>query len=159
MKKIVVGKITGAHGVHGYVKVLSFTEDPAHLFSLEPFFIDDRQVGKWPSVKKTSHPDLFLVGLFSTREEALLKKGQLISVWRSQLPLPQEGEMYYIDLIGKDAYDAEGKLVGKVTFVHNFGAGDILEIQQDSQSSMISFRDIVQVTEEGIHLGIPASLL
>jgi len=47
---------------------------------------------------------------------------------RERLPLPEPEEFYYADLIGLRAEDPAGRVVGSVVAVHNFGAGDILEI-------------------------------
>jgi len=49
-------------------------------------------------------------------------------VARERLPAPEPEEFYYADLIGLRAEDNAGKTIGVVVAVHNFGAGDILEI-------------------------------
>jgi 16S rRNA processing protein RimM len=66
----------------------------------------------------------------------------LVEVDRSALPPLEAGEYYHADLIGLQAVDREGSSVGMVAAVENYGAGDLLEIEQPSgQRSLIPFRD------------------
>jgi 16S rRNA processing protein RimM len=58
-------------------------------------------------------------------------------VSREKLPPPADGEFYHADLIGLAAYDRHGGAVGTVSAVHNFGAGDLLEIRRDCGDSVM----------------------
>jgi 16S rRNA processing protein RimM len=55
---------------------------------------------------------------------------------RSALPAPTEEEFYHADLIGMSVVSDNGQDIGKVHAVHNFGAGDILEIQTSEGGSL-----------------------
>ena len=78
----------------------------------------------------------------SDRNKAEALKGQSLYVPRSALPAPNEREFYLADLIGLRAEDARGKLLGVVKAVHNFGAGDVLEIElTDSKTEFVAFTD------------------
>jgi len=61
-----------------------------------------------------------------TRAEAL--RGTRLFVDRARLPKPAEEEFYHADLIGMTVHGADGSELGSVLAVHNFGAGDMLEI-------------------------------
>ena len=65
----------------------------------------------------------------STREEAEALKSTLLYVPRSALPQPEEDDFYYADLVGLEVKSTTGKRLGKIIGVHEFGAGDMLEIK------------------------------
>ena len=112
---IVVGVLSGAHGVRGDVRVKSFTDDPDALFELGPLLSDSgeilapRQKEEWDALK-----------------------GAQLHVKRSSLPPPDADEFYVEDLVGLEAFDEEGRKVGAVKAVQDFGAGDLLEIMPDA---------------------------
>ena len=69
-------------------------------------------------------------------------RGSLVEVDRSALPSLEEGEYYHADLVGLPCIDRDGRPVGTVIAVENFGAGDLLEIElSDGRKSLIPFRD------------------
>ena len=77
------------------------------------------------------------------RNAAEALRGVELYVDRSRLPAADEGEFYYADLVGLRAEDAAGSVVGKVLAVHNFGAGDLLEIRlaEEPVTELIPFTD------------------
>ena len=76
------------------------------------------------------------------RSAAEALRGSLVEVDRSALPPLEEGEYYHADLIGLAAVDPEGKQIGTVVAVENYGAGDLLEIEvEEGGKSLIPFRD------------------
>jgi 16S rRNA processing protein RimM len=74
-------------------------------------------------------------------------KGTELFVDRSVLPQTDEDEFYHADLIGLEARDSEGRLLGKVAALHNFGASDVIElIRSDGDSVHLAFtRETVPV--------------
>ena len=83
-----------------------------------------------------------------TAAEAL--RGQLVEVDRTALPPLEEGEYYHADLIGLPCIDREGRPVGTVIAVENFGAGDLLEVElANGKRSLIPFRDGIADLEDG----------
>lgn len=125
-----VAAIAGAHGVHGNVKVKSFTDDPSAFASYGPLLNEKGGVVFTP---KSARP----VGKFfslavqekQTREQIEAMKSTKLFVPREALPDPEDEEFYYSDLIGLSATDMDGVPVGLVQAVHEFGAGDTLEIK------------------------------
>ena len=64
-----------------------------------------------------------------TREQAMSLKGTQLFVPRDVFPDPEEDEFYFSDLIGLDVKSTDGKRIGTIAAVHDFGAGTMLEIQ------------------------------
>ena len=74
------------------------------------------------------------------REAAEALKGTELFIARDALPAAADGEFYHADLIGLDAQDVEGRLLGKVAAIHNYGAGDVIEIvRADGDSVLLAF--------------------
>ena len=131
-----VGAVAGAHGVHGNVKVKSFTEDPLAFAGYGPLLREDgthlftpkkaRPVGKFFSLSVEEK---------LTREDVEALKSTKLFVPRDALPEAEEGEFYHSDLIGLAAVDEDGTALGRITAVHEFGAGDTLEVKPDTGAS------------------------
>lgn len=126
---IVVGKLAGAFGVKGEARVLSFTTEPEDCFSYGPLLDADGAVVLTPESARSLN-DGFGV---TTKErhqrehwEAL--RGTLLHVARDAMPAIEENEFYVADLIGMDVVHTDGRALGKVKAVQNFGAGELIEI-------------------------------
>jgi 16S rRNA processing protein RimM len=127
---VLLGRIAGAHGVKGEVKINSFTEVPEDIAAYGPL-ID----GKGRSfIIERLHPlkGMTVAAAFAgiaDRTAAETLKGVELYVERARLPEPDEDEWYYADLIGLAAISPGGETLGEVIAVQNFGAGDLLEIR------------------------------
>jgi 16S rRNA processing protein RimM len=145
---ICVARIGAAHGVRGAVKLWTFTEDPLAVTRYGPLSAKDgaRQF----EVTQAREAKGFLVATLkgvATRDEAERLNGVELYVARDKLPATDAGEYYHADLIGLDAVTSAGKPLGQVLAVHNFGAGDILEIAPASGPTMLlPFSDAVVPT-------------
>lgn len=130
---IVVGKLVGAFGVKGEARVLSFTTDPEDCFSYGPLVDADGAVVLTP---KSARPlnDGFGVTTKENRqrEEWEALRGTLLHVSRDAMPETDENEVYVADLIDMDVVHADGRPLGKVKTVQNFGAGELIEIAPPS---------------------------
>lgn len=141
--KICVGKFLGPHGVRGQVRLAPFTEDPESVFDYTP--LTDEAGGREFEVgfcgTGSDHYIVKVKGV-TTREDAEKLKGVLLYVDREALPDEEEGEYYFADLIGLVAHDPAGNEIGKVTDVHDYGAGAFLEIKPaHAKSFMLPFKD------------------
>lgn len=127
---ILVAAIAGAFGVKGEVKIKSFTDDPKACLTYGPLLGANGTpvltVIKSRAVKKSL---ACTTKEISTREQAEAMKSTKLFVRRSQLPAPDEDEFYYSDLVGLSVETLDGSARGRVKAVHDFGAGDLLEIQ------------------------------
>ncbi len=129
-ERICVAQIGAAHGVRGEVKLRSFTEDPAAFTSYGPLESED---GKRRFEIETLRPakDHFVARIagVADRDAAAKLTNLKLYVSRDRLPPVEEDEtFYYADLIGLAAVLEDGAPLGTVTAVHNFGAGDLVEI-------------------------------
>ena len=129
VKMICIGACAGAFGVKGEIKIKSFTAIPEDIFSYGPF----RNEGG--AVILTADAYRTVKGGFAakcqqvqTREQAQALSGTKLYVFRDALPEPEEDEFYFEDLIGLSVKTVDGRRVGTVKAVQNFGAGDMLEI-------------------------------
>lgn len=132
---ILVGAITGAHGVKGEVKVKSFTAEPASIAAYGPLFDESgrRRFDLSLSGKTGETGKDVLVGRIqgvADRNAAEALKGQRLYVARDQLPAGDDPDEFYLaDLIGLAVLDAAGASLGRVTDVANYGAGDVLMVE------------------------------
>lgn len=129
---ICVGMITSVHGVRGVLRVKSFTQDPMDLFTFSP--VTDQKGQKTFELEYSSQSKgVFLVKIagVTNREQAELLKGVKLYTSRDSLPeIEEEDSFYYSDLIGLDIRHHESnEILGKVLAIHNFGAGDIIEMR------------------------------
>jgi 16S rRNA processing protein RimM len=126
---ICVGAIAGAFGVTGEVRLKSFCTEPTDIGSYGPLTSEDgAQVFNITLTRPVAGGLGAKIAGVSTKEAADALRGTSLFVPRSKLPSLPDDEYYHADLIGLDAYDTGGVLLGKVSAVHNHGAGDILEI-------------------------------
>jgi 16S rRNA processing protein RimM len=126
---ICVARIGAAHGVRGAVKLWTFTEDPLAVQAYGPLVTKDgtRQFEVATAREANGHLVATLKGV-ATREEAERLNGIELYVARDQLPATDDDEYYHADLIGLAAVTGDDAPLGRVIAIHNFGAGDIIEI-------------------------------
>ena len=127
--RICVGAIAGSFGVQGEVRLKSFCSDPEAIADYGPLYSED---GTKSFKVKLTRPVAGGLGArisgVETKEQADALKGVSLYVDRAKLPSLPDDEFYHADLIGLEARDTGGVLLGRVTAVHNHGAGDLLEI-------------------------------
>jgi len=126
---VCVARIGAAHGVRGAVKLWTFTEDPFAVRHYGPLLSKDgkRQFEVATAREAKDHLVATFKGV-TTRDEAERLNGIELYVAREKLPATDEDEYYHTDLIGLDAVTTDGDALGRVLAIHNFGAGNIIEI-------------------------------
>lgn len=128
---ILVGRVAGAFGVKGELRITSYTGDPMALVRYRVLLREDG--GKALTLTGGRPVKGGLVARADevpTREAAEALRGLRLHVPREALPAPEdEDEFYLADLIGLSAETPAGEPLGKVKSVQDFGAGDLLEIQ------------------------------
>ena len=127
--QICVARIGAAHGVRGEVKLWTFTEDPFAVTRYGPLSTKDgaRQFEVTQARETKDHLVATLKGV-TTRNEAERLNGIELYIAREKLPATEADEYYHADLIGLAAVNAANEPIGRVLAIHNFGAGDIIEI-------------------------------
>jgi 16S rRNA processing protein RimM len=126
---ICVAKIGAAHGVRGEVKLWSFTSDPLGLMRYGPLSTKDgsRLFEVTHARAAKDHLVATLKGVAS-RDDAERLNGIELYIARDKLPATDDDEYYHVDLVGLSAVNAAYEPIGQVIAIHNFGAGDIIEI-------------------------------
>ncbi len=141
---VVLGAITGVHGVSGMVKVKSFTQDPYAIGEYGPLLLGDTD-RLIEIVRMQAHKDVFLVQFEGVvgRDAAEALKGLELKIEREKLPDPEDGEFYFADLVGLAVRRDDDQVIGKIVDVVNFGAGDLLEIVFDGhkKTELLAFNE------------------
>jgi 16S rRNA processing protein RimM len=153
--KVCLGQIGAAHGVRGEVRLRSFTSDPAAIADYGPLETEDGRVFAIESLR--SGKDHFVVRLSGVhdRDAASALANTKLYVPRERLPQTAEpDEFYHADLVGLAVVDAAGNKLGTVIAIHNFGAGDLIEVRADAggKTELVPF-DITHVPAVDIASG------
>ncbi|MGB8038497.1 MAG: ribosome maturation factor RimM [Pseudolabrys sp.] len=131
--RICVARIGAAHGVRGEVKLWSFTEDPAAVAQYGPLETQDgTRCFEIEALRAAK--DHFVARIAGVNDRDAAEKLRNIELYipRARLPKIEEADTFYhADLVGLDAVTPDGARVGTVHALHNFGAGDIIEIAPD----------------------------
>lgn len=133
---VVLGKIVGSFGVKGWVKVKSYTEPVDNILAYETWQVG--VAGRWTPVKVeegrvTDKGVLAKLAGLASPEEARLKVGLELGVWRSEMPAPTGGDYYLSDLEGIEAYSAEGELLGRVDHFRSTPGGTVVIVRGEQE--------------------------
>ena len=156
-RRILVGRVVGAFGVRGEVKLESWTEPRSAIFGYRPWILRDargterelmgvrgRQVGKGLSAEIPGVED---------RDAAEAMRGTEVWVPRTALPKPADGEFYWVDLEGLDVVNVEGVSMGRVSHLFATGANDVLVARDGDREWMIPFVRPQYVTDIDVAAG------
>lgn len=129
--KLLMGRIGAAHGIKGEVRIQSFTEDPLALASYGPLATNKPGLTiKILSARTTTNVLVARLEGVNDRTAAEKLNGVELYVERGLLPDPDdEDDFYHADLLGLRAQLADGTLLGNVSAIPNFGAGDLIEVR------------------------------
>jgi len=130
LRRVCVGVVAGAHGVRGAVRIKSYTAHPEDIGRYGPV---ESESGERFALRVVSTAKGGLVARIAgveDRDRAEALRGTRLYLARAALPPTAEDEYYHADLIGLDAVLGDGALVGRVRAVHDFGAGDMLELDR-----------------------------
>jgi 16S rRNA processing protein RimM len=145
-KRICIARIGAAHGVRGDVKLWSFTADPAAVAGYGPLQTED---GRCLEIETLRPAKDFFVARFkgiSDRNAAERLRHVELFVDRARLPATAApDEFYQADLVGLALVDRAGGALGTVIAVHNFGAGDLIEVRLNARHNtvMLPFNETV----------------
>ncbi len=138
----------GAQGLKGEVKVKVFTASPDALPRYGKLHARDGRIFTITAFRPAKAGEA-VIAFEEVRDRSAAEglKGTELFVSRGALPEPGEDEFYHADLVGLEARDTEGRVIGKVAGVHNFGASDVIElVRSDGDSVHLAFtRETVPV--------------
>ena len=130
---ILLGAIAGAHGVRGEVRVKTFTEDPRAIGDYGPVHTEEGWVFVLRVTKPVKGGMAAKLDGVTDRDQAEALKGTRLYVSRDALGEPgvdEDGEetFFHADLVGCVVVTVDGEEIGRVIAVHDFGAGDLLDV-------------------------------
>ncbi|MGE3833045.1 MAG: ribosome maturation factor RimM [Parvibaculaceae bacterium] len=163
--RVCVAQIGAAHGLRGGVHLRSFTADPEAFATYGPLETEDRSRRlEIESMRATKDGFTVRFHEVTKREAAEALRNVNLYVERAALPPAEDGEFYHADLIGLRAVKADGETFGEVVAIHNFGAGDIVELGlKDGGTVMLAFDEatVPQVDIAGgrIVVRLPAEIV
>ena len=133
-KLLLLGQIGAAHGIKGEVRITTHTEHPENIAGYGPLVTN--RPGLTVVIKKARQQGNVIVATLegvADRNAAERLNGVELYVERDRLPPPEdEDDFYHADLIGLEARLESGIIIGKVAAIHNHGAGDIIEVQDEA---------------------------
>jgi 16S rRNA processing protein RimM len=148
-KRIVLAAVAGAHGIKGELRLKLFGDSAESLSRHKKLYlggVEHRLLGVGNAGK-------MLTARFegiADRSAAEALRGTLVEIDRKDLPALEDSEYYYADLIGLPVVDRSGATRGEVVAVENYGAGDLLEVEEPGgKRSLLPFRPGIADLEEG----------
>jgi len=164
-ERVLLGEFGAAQGLKGEVRIRSFTAEETAIAGYSPLEDEAGRPIEIESVRVTPKALIARVKGVTTREAAEALTGRKLYLPRARLPAREEDEWYHADLIGLEALDTEGRPLGAIVAIHNFGAGDLLEMKpvNGGATVLVPFtRDTVpEIDVEGgrLVLNLPEGLL
>ena len=147
---VIMGRVVGAQGLQGWVKVQVFTEYLDSLLDYQTWFLgNDKHPWRPFKVEQSNvHTKVLVAKLegIPDRTAAEKYKGMLIAVPRSSLPPQAENEYYWSDLIGMNVFNLQDEKLGTVESLIETGANDVLCVRNEAGEILIPF--LAQVVQQ-----------
>lgn len=166
-----VGRVLGAWGIKGGIKVKAFAADPQALFSSKRWYLQPPELLRpaLPSAAASALPTLppllhvvqareqgdavvATVQEITERDAAEALKGARIFVPRTSFPTPEEGEFYWVDLIGLAVATRDGAALGVVVGLIETGPHCVLRIQPGDVAAPECLIPFVEAYVTGVDL-------
>ena len=158
-KRVALAAVAGAHGVKGELRLKLFADSIESLARHSHLFVGGREL-PLKDIKDGGKTAIARFEGISDRSAAEALRGQLVEVDRARLPQLEEGEYYHADLIGLPCVDGAGTQLGVVVALENYGAGDLLEIENETgKRQLIPFKPGIAELEAGRVVVDPAFLV
>lgn len=142
---VLLGHISGAHGIKGEVVIKSYAEVPENIAAYGSLSDEaGERVFVIQSLRSSKKGLIARIEGVVDRDSAEALAGTKLYVGRSALPeLIDEGAYYATDLIGLEAFDVGGVLVGHIVAIQNYGAGDLIEIRIEAtrETELLPFEE------------------
>ena len=130
-RRILLGRVLGAFGVRGEIKLHSFSDPPAMVLKYQPWLLRqdgaEREIGGVRG-RETGKGMVISIAGIEDRDAAQALAGAEVWVPRSRLPKPSPGEYYWVDLEGLTVVNLEGIELGTVSYLFDTGANDVLVV-------------------------------
>lgn len=137
---ILMGIIGAPHGIKGQCRVKSFAGDPEALGDYGTLYAEDGRAFDVKDIRMAKNVVVVTFEQVKDRTMAETLNGVELFIDRSQMPddILDEDEFYIEDLVGMDVLDDKGVRIGAVSAMHNFGAGDMVEVASLNESGGVT---------------------
>ena len=138
VERICVARIGAPHGIKGEVKLWSFTADPAAVKDYGPLESEDGTL-RFEIEAVRPAKDHLVARLSGVRDRDAAARLTNVDLYvpRDRLPAPAAEEFYHADLIGLRAEDRDGTTLATIVGIHDFGAGDLLELRPPGAANTV----------------------
>lgn len=143
-RPVTLAVVIGAHGVAGEVRLKVFAEDLLVHSSFNGGTLTLK------SVRPGNNGAIARIAEVTDRNAAEALRGTELTVPRSSLPPLADGEYYHVDLLGLPVVSTEGREVGRIVAIDNYGAGDVLEIERLSEDEKPSKRFMIPMNANAV---------
>jgi len=163
--RVCVGRIAGAHGIQGWVRITSYTEAPESVTAYGPVSDEKgERMFELEFIRMAKAQVIARIPGVTDRNAAEALRGVRLFVPRAALPEPDPDEFYFDDLVGLRADTKDGESIGAVISVQDYGSGPLLEVGKSRGATvLVPFtREIVPVVDLAagrIEIDPPAGLL
>jgi 16S rRNA processing protein RimM len=147
--RVCIAKFGAAHGVRGEIRLWPYTQDPLSVASYGPLeTADGKQRFEVATARAAKDHLVARIKGVDTREDAEKLNGLELFIAREKLPATSDDEFYHADLIGLAAVTVDDRPLGRIVAVHNYGAGDIIEIASGNggETKLLPFSNAVVPT-------------
>ncbi|MGH8179088.1 MAG: ribosome maturation factor RimM [Steroidobacter sp.] len=133
---VVLGKVGGAFGVHGWIRITSYTDPPENILDYDAWLMGGS--GRWRPIeiedgRVTGKGVLVKLAGIESPEDARLQVGVEIGVRRGDMPPPAPGEYYWSDLEGLEALTKDGESLGRVDHFRTTPAGSVVIVRGERE--------------------------
>ena len=130
-KKIYLGKITGVHGIKGWLKIQSFSSPPENILNYPSWIINNKGEEDYYSIeqgRKQNNKIVVKLEKIDDRNTAESLINSKIQILRSDLPKLSNENYYWSDLVGLSVLNSEETVIGKIESLIETGANDVMVI-------------------------------
>ncbi|MBW1695308.1 MAG: 16S rRNA processing protein RimM [Deltaproteobacteria bacterium] len=138
---LLIGKIIGAHGVRGAIKIHSYAQSLSVFEPGSRIYLRGKQDWEKTYTIRWAKPHgkavLLALAEIDNRDSAEALRGVSLFIDRKSLPEPEQGEYYWVDIIGLYVYTTKGACIGRVTSIMPTGSNDVYVVEDKGKERLI----------------------
>ncbi len=140
---VVMGRVAGAHGIQGWIKVQPYTAELDSLADYRTWWLGNEKQG-WRELdvlSASAHGRGMVAQLMGCHDRSVAEryKGLLIAIPRNRMPPTEDGEYYWSDLIGLEVRNLSDERLGVVENLQDTGANQVLCVRGEKGEMLIPF--------------------
>ena len=137
---IVIGKIINTHGIKGWVSIQSFSYPEENIKNYKTFLYIDDLVKEVEIIDHKIMPKKLIVNIknYENISQSEMIVGKDIFISKLDMPVLENNEHYWRDLVGLDVITSKNQYLGKVDFIFNNGANDVIALQDNDNHNYVA---------------------